>query len=108
MNGVWITHIALLFGALAIIIGLANSTVSQLNVFGFLAFAVVILSVVGIVVGLWRIERRSIRLRSPLFWYCMLVNVGLLVAMCGLYLRIQVAPATPKVEIAPLAPPESP
>jgi hypothetical protein len=107
-HGIWVTHIALMLGALAITIGLADSSFSQLNVFSFLAFAIVLLSTVGIVLALWRIERRSIRLRSLLFWYCLLVNLGLLVALTVLYLRIQSSPTMHKADFeAPAGPDNS-
>jgi hypothetical protein len=93
------THAALLLGALAIVIALASPGFSQLNVFNFLAFVVGVLSVSGIGITLWRIELRSRRLLAPLFWYCLISNLLLLIAMCVLLLHTQSLPAASKSDV---------
>jgi magnesium-transporting ATPase (P-type) len=86
-NGLWVTHAALVLGAVSITVGIAKPVFYQLNVFSFLAFAVILLSTAGIAMSLWRIERRSRRLRAPMFWFALVANLILLVAVSFLYLR---------------------
>lgn len=86
-SGLWVTHAALALGAVSITVGIAKPVFYQLNVFSFLAFAVILLSTAGIAMSLWRIERRSRRLRAPMFWFSLVANLIVLVAVSFLYLR---------------------
>jgi hypothetical protein len=53
----------------------------------FLAVASIVLSVAAIGMMIWQIETRSRRLRQPLFWLSLLLNLVLIGAVALVYYR---------------------
>ena len=86
-NGYWVTLVALLCGLVAIGIGIGKPALFQIKVVGFEAVATVVLSAGAIVMTIWQIEQRSRRLRQPLFWASILVNLALIGAVTVAYYR---------------------
>ena len=104
-NGIWVTRVALVFGVVAVGVGIANSSLLQNKVFGFLAIAAMVLSALGILLTLWQIERRSRRLRDPIFWLSLLLNLVIIVVVYQIYRHGMSRP--PLQEGKPILPPDA-
>ena len=78
---------AVILGVAAVGVGIKNPLLFQLKSVGFMAVAAMALSAYAIGVSLWKVERRSRRLRRPIFWISILVNLVLILAVGFFYAR---------------------
>jgi tetrahydromethanopterin S-methyltransferase subunit E len=83
----WITRAAVVLGVAAVGIGVKDPRLFQVKIVGFLAIAAMALSAYAIGVSLWKVNPRSRRLRQPIFWISILVNLALIAAVGFFFAR---------------------
>ena len=81
------TVVAAALGVVAIGVGIAKPDLFQIKVMGLVAIGALALSACAIVLSVWQVERRSRRLRQPIFWLSLLLNLIILAAVGFLYRR---------------------
>lgn len=86
-NGYWVTRVATVCGVVVVGVGIESPRLFQIKVMAFLAIGTILLSVCAIGMMIWQIEHRSRRLRQPLFWASLLLNLALIGAVTLVYYR---------------------
>ncbi len=89
---------------MAVGIGIKDPLLFQVKIVGFLAVAAMALSAYAIGVSLWKVERRSRRLREPVFWVSILVNLVLISAVGFFFARGTSLPPDYRSAMSPSAP----
>ena len=100
----WITGAAVILGAAAVGVGIKDPLLFQLRLVGFLAVAAMALSAYAIGVSVWKVELRSRRLRQPIFWISILVNLVLILAVGFLFARGTSLPPDDRSAMRPSTP----
>ena len=91
-NGIWLTRFAVVLGLLVIVFGVADVQLLRTPVVAFLAIIAVGGALVGIVLCLWGVHRRSKRWRSGGFWIALVASVGLIGSLSFMYARALYSP----------------
>lgn len=94
---VWVTRVTVLLGAVAIVAGLLQPRLLRIPLLSFIAVCAMVLGISAIAINFQGIGPHSRRLRKPIFWLTLIVNLGIVGLVGTLFIRAMKLPAIERI-----------